>query len=77
MGWRDRIVMDPEIVAGKPVVRGTRMAVSLIVRLLAEGWSEAELLENYPLLSREDIQACLAYASQVLEGELVFPLKAS
>ena len=77
MDWRDRIVMDPEVAAGKPVVRGTRIAVSLIVRLLAEGWSEVELLESYPSLSREDIQACLAYASEVLEGELVFPLKAS
>jgi len=69
--------MDPEVAAGKPVVRGTRLTVGFIVGLLAEGWTEAELLENYPTLSAEDVQACLAYASAVLDGERILPLKAS
>ncbi len=59
MGWPSRIVVDPEILAGKPVIRGTRIAVELILELLAGGQSEKEILESYPGLSREDILACL------------------
>ena len=61
--WQSRIVKDPEILAGKPVTRGTRLAVEFIVGLLAEGWSERDILKNYPGLTRDDILACLAYAS--------------
>ena len=57
-----RIVLDPLVLAGKPAVRGTRLSVEFIVGLLADGWSEAEILENYPNLQRDDIRACLAYA---------------
>jgi len=59
----ERIVVDPEVLAGKPVIRGTRLAVELILELLAAGQSEAEILANYPGLAREDILACLSYAS--------------
>ena len=59
MDWQDRIVIDADILAGKPVIKGTRLAVSFIVDLLAQGWSEAEILENYPGVTPEDIQACL------------------
>jgi len=69
MGWRNRIVIDPEILVGKPVIKGTRLAVELIVGLLAQGWSEAEILQNYPDLTREDILACLSYASDALHVE--------
>lgn len=62
MNWRDRIVIDPEILVGKPIVKGTRLAVEFVIDLLAQGWTEAEILTNYPGLTREDIQACLAYA---------------
>jgi uncharacterized protein (DUF433 family) len=62
MNWRDRVVIDPEILVGKPVVKGTRLAVEFVIDLLAQGWTEAEILANYPGLTREDIQACLAYA---------------
>ena len=62
MNWQDRIVVDPEILVGKPVVKGTRLAVEFIIDLLAQGWTEAEILRNYPGLAREDILACLAYA---------------
>jgi len=62
MNWRDRIVIDPEILVGKPVVKGTRLAVEFVIDLLAQGWTEAEILRNYPGLAREDILACLAYA---------------
>jgi uncharacterized protein (DUF433 family) len=72
MDWRDRIVIDPEILVGKPVVKGTRLAVEFVIDLLAQGWTEAEILRNYPGLAREDIQACLAYAGTVLRTEKVY-----
>lgn len=59
MPWLERITVDPEVLAGKPVVRGTRLAVEFIVELLAAGQSEGEILKNYPGLTREDILACL------------------
>lgn len=73
--WQDRITVDPDVLVGKPVVRGTRLAVEFVVELLAQGWSETEILRNYPGLEREDIQACLRYASALLHAEKVYPLK--
>lgn len=58
--WEDRIIVDPKILVGKPVVKGTRLAVDFILDLLAQGWSHEEVLRNYPGLRAEDIQACLA-----------------
>jgi uncharacterized protein (DUF433 family) len=72
--WQDRIVVDPAILVGKPVIKGTRLAVEFILELLAQGWDKAEVLRNYPGLTDEDIQACLAYASARLKGERVYPL---
>ena len=66
MNWQDRIVADADVLAGKPVVRGTRQAVEFIIDLLAQGWSEADILANYPGLSTQDIRACLHYASDVV-----------
>jgi uncharacterized protein (DUF433 family) len=77
MAWQDRIAIDPEVLTGKPVVRGTRLAVEFIVGLLGEGWAEADILENYPGLTHDDIAACLRYASETLRAERVYPLKAS
>ncbi|HEY7465236.1 MAG TPA: DUF433 domain-containing protein [Dehalococcoidia bacterium] len=74
MDWKERIVVDPGILAGKPVVKGTRLSVEFVVDLLAQGWSEDEILRNYPRLTREDIQACLRYASARLQSERVYPL---
>lgn len=74
MNWEDRIVIDPGILVGKPVVKGTRLAVEFIVDLMAQGWSEEEILRNYSGLSREDLQACLAYVSAMLHAEKVYPL---
>jgi len=75
MAVPDRIVFDSRILTGKPVVRGTRIAVELVVELLAAGWSHAQILASYPHLTEEDIQACLAYASELLRQEKVYPLK--
>lgn len=58
MSWQERIIVDPDILVGKPVVKGTRLAVEFIIELLAQGWSEVDILQNYPGLAREDIQAC-------------------
>ena len=62
MPLSERIVLDPEVLAGKPVIRGTRIAVELVLELLAAGQSEQEVLANYPGLTREDVLACLAYS---------------
>jgi uncharacterized protein (DUF433 family) len=67
MNWQDRIVVDPEILVEKPVVKGTRLAVEFIIDLLAREWTEAEIVRNYPGLTREDVQACLVYASLIEE----------
>jgi uncharacterized protein (DUF433 family) len=73
MSWQDRVVIDPEILVGKPVVKGIRLAVDFIIDLLAQGWTEMEILHNYPGLTQEDIRACLLYASTVLKAEKVYP----
>lgn len=73
---RQRLSIDPKVMAGKPVIRGTRIPVELIVRMLAQGLSEGEILSEYPRLQPEDIRAALAYAAQVLANEDVFPLSA-
>ena len=74
MGLLDRIEVNPKVMMGKPVIRGTRIPVELILRKLSEGASEEELLDAYPHLSREDIQAALAYAAEVVASEEVVPL---
>ncbi len=64
-----RIEIDPKVMLGKPVIRGTRIPVELILRKLAEGASEADLLDAYPRLKRVDIQAALSYAADTLAHE--------
>jgi uncharacterized protein (DUF433 family) len=68
-----RIVLDPAVLAGKPVIRGTRLSVDFIIGLMADGWSDADILRNYPGLSRDDLTACLAYARDMLKSEKVYP----
>jgi uncharacterized protein (DUF433 family) len=72
MDLSNRIVLDPDILVGKPCVRGTRLSVDFLLGLMAQGWSEAEILGNYPGLTREDLLACLAYASDVVGKEKVY-----
>jgi uncharacterized protein (DUF433 family) len=71
---RQRISISPGTMAGKAVIRGTRVPVDLIVRMLAHGASEQEILEEYPRLALADIRAALAYAADVVGHEEVFPL---
>jgi uncharacterized protein (DUF433 family) len=73
MAEPERIVLDPAVLAGKPVIRGTRLSVDFVIGLMADGWSEADILRNYPGITREDLAACLAYARDVLKSEKVYP----
>jgi uncharacterized protein (DUF433 family) len=68
---QERIEVNPEVVLGKPVIRGTRITVELILRKLSEGATEADLLEAYPRLARQDVQAALAYAARSLAHETI------
>ena len=72
----DRITVDSEVLAGKPVVKGTRLAVEFILELLAAGQSESDLIESYPNLTREDILACLSYASYLAHEYKAYPIPA-
>lgn len=74
MDWKDRIVINPEILAGKPVIKGTRIAVEFILDLMASGWNDEKILENYPQLKKEDVIAALRYAAETLKAEKVYPL---
>jgi len=72
----DRIVLDPQVLVGKPVIQGTRISVEHVVGLLAQGWSQEQIMTSYPGLTAADIQACLAYATDLLQAEKVYPTKA-
>ena len=74
MDWHDRIVVNPKVLVGKPIIKGTRIAVEFIVDLLGRGWTTEQVLREYDHLTPEDIQACLAYAGEVLKAERVYPL---
>lgn len=76
MSLPERIVLDPQVLAGKPVIRGTRLAVEFILELLAAGQKETEILENYPGLVQEDILACLEYAHRLAQEHSVYSLSA-
>ena len=68
-----RIVLDPAILAGKPVIRGTRLSVDFVIGLMADGSTQIDILRNYPGVSHDDIAACLSYARDVLRSEKVYP----
>jgi len=67
-------VVDPEILVGKPVIKGTRIAVEFVIDLLARGYTKEQILEQYDHITAEDIQACLAYAGETLRSERVYVL---
>lgn len=68
MDWQSRIIIDSNILVGKPIIKGTRLAVEFIIELLAQGWTTYEILRNYPSIVIEDIYACLNYASATLQS---------
>jgi len=67
-----RIAHDPDVLAGKPVIRGTRLSVEFVISLIADGWGERDILANYRGIVHDDIVACLAYARDALSSEKVF-----
>ena len=69
MDWRERITTDPDILMGKPTVKGTRISVELIVGWLAQGWTHEQLLESYPNITRDDVLAALAFTTEMLRDE--------
>jgi len=71
----ERIVANPKILGGKPIIRGTRISVEFILELLASGMSEDEILEDYPHLTREDLHACLRYAANSCKNEILLELE--
>ncbi len=72
MNWQDRITIDPNVLVGKPIVKNTRIAVEFVIDLLGRGWTVEQVLAEYDYLTREDVQACLAYASEFLKSERVY-----
>ena len=76
MNWQDHIIVDPGVLVGKPVIKGTRISVEFIINLLSQGWTESEILVSYPGLTHDNILACLKYAGEILQSEkaYTFPL---
>jgi len=74
--YQNRITVDPKVMVGKPVIKGTRITVELILRLLAQGQAIEEILKAYPHLKKEDISAALEYAAEIIEEEKIPPLTA-
>ncbi len=72
MSWKQRIQVDKKILAGKPVIKGTRISIEFLLDLLARGWTNETILENYPQIKKADIQAALKYAVEVLKEEKVY-----
>lgn len=67
--WRERITVDPAILVGKPIIKGTRISVELLMERLADGWTMEEILESYPRLTREDVLAAIALVTEVFRDE--------
>ena len=72
MNWRDHIVSDPEILLGKPTLKGTRLSVEFILERLANGWTEEMLLENAPRLTLQDLQAVFAFLNECMQDGLLY-----
>jgi len=77
MNWRNHIETNDNILLGKPVVKGTRVSIEHIIKLLASGWTENQILDNYPRLSKESLQAVFAYIQDIMKDGLLYekPLK--
>ncbi len=72
VNWKERITVDPEVLAGKPIIKGTRSSVEFVVDLLGRGATMTDILEAYDHITAEDIQACLAYAGELLKSERIY-----
>jgi uncharacterized protein (DUF433 family) len=72
MNWREYIVSEKAVLLGKPTIKGTRLSVEHIVGLMAQGWTEKEILENYPRLTKESLKAVFAYIQDCIQDGLLF-----
>jgi uncharacterized protein (DUF433 family) len=72
MDWQERITIDPEVLVGKPIIKGTRISVEFVLDLLGRGWTIEQILREYDHLTPKDIQASLAYASDMMKSERVY-----
>ena len=72
MDWREHIETNENILLGKPVIKGTRISVEHIIDILASGWTEEQILENYPRLSKENLQAVFAYIQEIIKDGLIY-----
>ena len=70
--WKDYIHSDPEVLLGKPVLKGTRLSVEFILGLFAEGWTEEQIIENYPILSKENLTAVFAFTTECMREEFLY-----
>ena len=73
--WQNRIVVNPLVLVGKPIIKGTRISVDFILELLAHGWTNKQIIKNYPQVQVEDIHAALEYSANALKLETVEPLE--
>ncbi|MFN3342512.1 MAG: DUF433 domain-containing protein [Flavobacteriales bacterium] len=73
MDWKAHIVSDKDVLLGKPTIKGTRISVEHIISLLAQGWNEKDILENYPRLTKESLQAVFVYIQDCMNDGLLFP----
>ena len=76
MNWKAHIVSDPQILLGKPTIRGTRISVELVLELFSNGWTESQILQSYPTISSDSIRAVFSYLQDCLQQELYFPISA-
>lgn len=72
MNWQEYIVSDKDVLLGKPTIKGTRISVEHIVGLLAQGWTENEIIENFPRLTKESLQAVFSYIQDCINDGLLF-----
>ncbi len=77
MNWQKHIISDPEILIGKPTIKGTRISVELILELFSLGWTEQQILESYPSITVSSLRSVFYYLKDCLEQELYFPIPVS
>jgi uncharacterized protein (DUF433 family) len=76
MNWQQHISLNPEVMTGKPVIKGTRITVELLLERLGNGWTMEQLLESFPQLSPDSIRACLLYAADSVRNEIIHDIAA-
>lgn len=76
MNWQDYIVSDNQVLLGKPIIKGTRISVELVLELFSAGWTEKQILDSYTTVSAESLRAVFSYLKACIQQELYFPISA-